>query len=342
MEKLKLRIEKLKNRILEYISNDGNIYAPKRELPYYEYMASIVKDLKKHDPSITYEDVYALCGIEFDRDYYAFKTFLNELKSFNKNGYVDSIRTTKARLTYSTYEKLKTYAEKYNTTPFDFLVLMTPYSFETCFIQTDNYEETLKSIILNKYPNKDISGIKRENPEQYEQLRELQKYYPYPISMYELVIKMGFNWPRASKSIPQSPNETEILDELNALFPDKIVSNLRAINPSLYNKIIKIARANNEKASIWLEKHGFNYIGTVNISPLSQIKVDSKERRTLLKKLKQQAIQDQQLSSSNEIELFRASLNASKTVINYLNTKSATEQLMLTDKLTNKNSIQFE
>jgi len=333
MEKIKQKILKLKQLILNFIANGGNIYAPKRELPYYDYMSYIVKLLKQQDPNITYEDVYALCGIEFNKDYYFFKNFLAELKLYNHGGFVDGIRESKTRATNNTYEKLKNYAEKYKTTPFDFLVLMTPYSFESCFIHTDNYEETLKHLILNKYPDKDISGIKRQEPELYEQLRQLQTYYPYPITMKDLVHNMGFIWPRASSKLPSIPNKQNVLDELNSLFPDKNIISLRQIDTTLYYKIIKLARFEKLSISEWLIKNGFNYSNAIKLSPLSQIKVDANSRAKLLQHLKQKQLENLNIQTANEIELYKASLKATQNVIAFINSKSATELLYLEEKL---------
>lgn len=337
MEKL---INNLKNEILNFTANGGNIYSPKRELPYYDHLSYVVKQLRKQNPNITYEDVYSLCGVEFDRDYYNFITFVNELKMYNNNGYVDAIRSTKLRAKNNTYEKLKNYADKYHTTPFNFLVLMTPYSFSNCIIHTENYEETLKYLILCEYPNKDISGIKRQNPERYEQLRQLQNYYPYPISMKELVQKMGLVWPQASFTLPEKVNKKQILNELNVLYPNKIITNLVTQNKTLYFKIVKAARSEQKTISSWLEENGFNYPSAVKIAPLSQIKVDEQSYKKLLKNLKQSALEKMQIQTKNEIELYKSSLAASLQVLNFLNSKSTTEILKLSQEIHNVKQIE--
>ena len=56
-----IRINKLRDKIINHIENGGTIYDKKENLPYYEYMRGIKRDLVKElGREVAYEDVYDL------------------------------------------------------------------------------------------------------------------------------------------------------------------------------------------------------------------------------------------------------------------------------------------
>lgn len=329
------RLENLKRMISEHVANGGSIYAPKRQLPYYDYLSDTVKMIRKQTgKQVTHEDVYLMCGIKFDRDFNDFCSFLTDLKMFASDSMVDKIRTTEVRKVNNVYERLKNYADKYNTTPFDFLALMTNFEFSECYIKTDNYSECLKYLILKEYPNRDISGIKRARPELYEQLRQLQRYYPTSVSMKTLVSDLGFVWDRASTDVPSSPSEESVLKELEQNYPDKIVDKIHTHNPGLYAHIVRLCQAKKKSIKDWLSAQGYSYPGGLAAPQLSFIKVNAKSRIRLLCELKRRALEQLDLKSCDETELFHASLDASKTVIEYINSRPTLDLLIKADQLT--------
>ena len=274
-----------------------------------------------------------MCGIKFDRDFNDFCLFLSDLKMFSVNSMVDKIRTTEVRSFNNVYERLKNYADKYNTTPFDFRVLMTNFEFSECYIKTDDYSECLKYLILKDYPNRDISGIKRARPELYEQLRQLQKYYPTSVSMKTLVSDLGFVWDRASTDVPSSPSEVSVLKQLELAYPDKIIDKMNTKQPYLYTQVVRLCQAKKRPIKDWLQSEGYSYPGGLTTPQLSFIKVNAKSRARLLCSLKRRALEQLDIKSADETELFRASLEASKMVIEYINSKPTLELLIKADQL---------
>jgi len=334
------RIEKLKNKIFEHINAGGSIYDPKRELPYYEDMNTFVRYVrKKTGKDFTHDDAYKVCGIDFDREYNDFFDFLRNLQLFSTNKKVDKIKTNQVRKRNNVYERLKNYADKYNTTPFDFLVLMTPFEFDNCVIRTDNYQECLKYMIDKEYPNKDLTGIKRQYPSLYENLRQLQAYYPTPISMKTLVEQMGYDWPQASSLIPRVPSTNDVIKKLHALYPNGVVEHFTTKDPTLYMQAIKIARGEKKQLGEWLNEHGFSYPQNTPIPTLSRMNVDPDARAQLLKKLKCEALEKMNIRTTDPIELFHAGLDASKIVIAYINSQPTVDVLKLTDEI-NENQIE--
>ena len=331
---IKQRIEILKNKINQHLSNGGTVYDPKRQLPYYDYLSDTVKIIRKETgKKVSHEDVYLLCGIKFDRDFNDFVDFVANLRMFASGSVVDKIRTTNVRKINNVYERLKNYADKYNTTPFDFLTLMTSFEFSECYVKTDNYEDCLKYLISQEYPSGDISGIKRAHPDLYEQLRQLQKYYPQQLSMKSLVERLGFDWDRASEEIPSVPPEVSVLLELKQKYPKKVIGKLQSEDPTLYAHVVKICQSHKKSISQWLEEHGFKYPSGLTTPQLSFIKINSNSRKKLLGELKKSAFENMQIQSADEIDLYHASLDATKSVIEYINSRPTLDLLIMADKL---------
>lgn len=311
------RIIELTARITAYIEAGGDIYAPKRQLPYYDYMSEIVKSLRKTNPAITYEDVYMLCGIRFDRKFDHFKKFMAKVKKFSVGKNADQIRTSKVRAIDNSYEILKNYADKYNTTPFDFLYLMSGYYFSDCYIKTD-YIQNLKEEILEAYPTGDITGIRWERPDLYEKIRNAQKYMPAnaKISLLEL---LGVSHALLSPASAPKINEKELVAKLKELYPDMVIIKLQSNNQTLYNQLIKICQHKQISTSEWASSHGFSYPLAQTHTKLSKTKVDTEKRIHLLNKLKAEALENIKVTGTDEIDLFNASLQATLMVIDKLN-----------------------
>lgn len=318
------RLLELNKRIAAHINNGGSIYDPKRELPYYDYLSEIVKSLKKSTgQDVTYADVYKMCGIKFDRDYNSFMEFLAELKKYSgPNKYVDRIKTNEVRKKSNVYERLKNYADKFNTTPFDFLTLMTEFRFSECIVHTNDYVGLVQKEIKKAFPSGDLTGIKSTRNDLYEKLRHILKYSPEYSSMQDLVTTLGFTMDGASYCPPNTPSKSMVIQELTELFPTGVITKLKETNAKLHHYVILLSRKENKSTTQWYAENGFSYPETQSHPRLGQIKVDGNEREALLLKLKAQALSDYDLQNADEIDLFRFSLEASKRVIGYLSTQS--------------------
>ena len=217
---------------------------------------------------------------------------------------------------------------------------MTGYKFEECNIKTDDYEATLKYLLDCAYPNKNLSGIKRKHPNLYEQLRVLQMYYPTPISMKNLVENLGFEWEAASNLVPKSPNSDEVVSQLRELYPDGVVEKIASTNPNLYHQIVRISRIQKISIGDWFKENGFSYPNATKIPQLGMIKVDATKREKLLLLLKRRALERMNITTSDPIELFRASLEASTSVIEFINSTPTVDILKITDKMFAEDQLQ--
>lgn len=317
------RIENLKEKTKNYINAGGSIYDPKRKLPYYEDLQYIVKILrKKTGKKVSSADIYKLCGFDFDKDFDHFMTFRNELKKFvGKNGTVDTIKSKDVKSVNNVYSKLKSYTEKYNTNPFDFLVLMTGYRLDECSIKTNAYIDIVKNEILKVYPNGDITGIRHANPHLYEKLQHIRK--TYNTSMKEIIELLGLTMNKASTQKKPSINKAKLVQDLFSLYPDGKIENLINKNIYVYRKLIKACNEEYKTTAEWCHENGFLYSEAKSVRRLGKITVDATARQKLLLELKRTALQKykpEQLANASEIQLFHISLNSSIEVINFLNT----------------------
>ena len=91
-------IQNLSKEIQIFQKMGGNIYSHAKSLPFYERMRSAGKSYQRETgEKISTDQIYAECGIKFNKDYYVFSQFVNKLENIaDENGYVDVIKTNKA------------------------------------------------------------------------------------------------------------------------------------------------------------------------------------------------------------------------------------------------------
>ena len=319
----KLRIENLKQKIIDHINNGGSIYDKKQDLPYYEYMRSIKRDLVRElGREVAYEEVYALCGFNFDRDFHEtneeykrFLTFFEKVKGFaDDRGYVDSMRDTEVRKRDNTYEQLKNYADKYECAPFDFLVLMTGFKFKKAYIPID-YVSFLSQELKKYYPDGNIEGIRWERPDLYESIRHLRKYLPEQLSMQDVAEFLGvYNKRFGRDSIKTKLSKDFIIQKLNQLCPDRNVSKLREIDLSLYYKVVELSRFEDKTPYQWFIENHFICDNKMSTSRLSKASVDTKIRAAKLLNLRREFLDKFNIETMNDIERYKIAIEMLKNV----------------------------
>ena len=304
------KIENLKKRINEYIANGGDIYAGKRQLPYYEYLHTLKRRMSEYyncDFSVEY--IYSLCGITFDREYNNHKTICDRLALYaDKNGCVDKIRTDEIKSKDTVYTELKNLALKYNVSMMDYLIFMMPYRFSNGRVAGDSIAK-LKKDLLKAYPDRDLTGIRYDNPNLYERLRNVKQMLPERLTMKELADFLGFSNKRfLDKKEDIKEKEMQVLEELCKQFPNKDVSNITNINSTLYYKIVRIAFAYDQTTQQWLKSKGFTYITSNAGNRLSATQISLKEREADLLPLKKKYLKNLHKSNLNEREKFYLNL----------------------------------
>lgn len=308
------KIEKLKQKINEYIANGGDIYNTKRSLPYYEYMYTLKRRMEEYyNSKFTMEYIYSLCGIRFDREYNDYKLICNRLKAYaDENGCVDSVRSAINKKKDTLYTELKNIANKYNVSMIDFLLFMTPYHFSSGRIEGDSIAK-LKADLLKAYPNRDLSNIRRNNSNLYERMRNIRLMFPEPITMQELVQYLGFTNDRfKDEKIDILTLEKNVLKELTILFPENDVSGITNIAPTLYHQMMRVCFAHNQTSTQWLNDNGFTYKTSNAGTRLSATLVDINERKEKLLPLKEKYEKKLIKSNMNEIDIFYSKLEVMK------------------------------
>lgn len=308
MKKIDNPIEELTKRIQTHINNGGSIYQPKRELPYYDYLAHVKEQFSKRD-GMKYEtaDIYKICGFDFDPDYASFLDIVANLRALaDCNNYVDKTTNFKQAKSES-YGKLCTLATKHNTCLYDFLVLTTGYRLKESNIDID-YEKALVERLSNAYPDRNLVGIRRNNTELYEMIRHLRRYKYPTLSMAEVVNLLGFENSKAVNSSHSTIDEKANLKKLNKLFPSKIIDGSLYTDKDFYYTLIKISISKNMSLVEYLNKNGFTYLQGNLVARLAQMKVNEHSRFNFLTSKKKEFYKNYPIEKLTDKEIYYLNL----------------------------------
>jgi len=304
------KIEKLKNRINDFIKQGGDIYAGKRQLPYYEYLHTLKRRMEEYyNCKFSTEYMYSLCGITFDREYNNHKSVCDRLAIYaDKDRVVDSIRNEEVKKKDNVYTDLKNLAAKQNVSMLDYLIFMTPYRFSSGRVVGDSISK-LKKDLLKVYPGRDLTGIRYDNPNLYERLRNIKQMLPERLTMKELAEFLGFSNEKFSdKKEDIKEKEIEVLEELSKAFPNKEISNITNTNSTLYYKIVRVAFAYDQTTQQWLQSKGFAYLTSNAGTRLSATQISLTEREGDLLPLKKKYAKKLYKDKMNEVEKFHIDL----------------------------------
>jgi len=306
------RIQILKNKIKDYVSSGGDIYNGRRVLPYYKYMSRLKHDMEEQFAvSLTMEYMYALCGIKFDREYNRYKDVCDKLSKFaDETGCIDSVRKNKGD--GSVYNELKELARKSGASLIDYVFFMTPYHFSVGRIQGDSIAK-LKKDLLKAYPTRDLTGIRWDNPALYERIRSVQILMPERLSKQEIIQFLGFTNDRFSTKLKNvKVDEDKVIEELNKLYPNKVISKITNTAPTLYHDIAILAFANDLTIQQWLENKGFNYVTAIASSRLSTTQISFTDRVEELLPLKKKYEKELLKYNTDEVSTYYKKLEVMK------------------------------
>ena len=314
------RIANLEQRIRTFIKLGGDIYADTKSLPYYETMRYAKKEIEAElGEKVTMEYMYSLCHIKFDRDYRAFQLLQADIsRHADEHNCVDVIRTTALREQDYTYDKLKTMANKYGVSTFDFLTFMTPYHFSSGRVHGDSISR-LKEDLLEAYPTRDLQGIRWDRPDLYERMRSLNKSLPEALSMQDLAGFLGFYNEKFSATKPEVRiDENEVLENLTQLFPNGDVSGITSVSPADYQKVIRLSFKNDQTPQQWLADHGFAYPTAIDMPRLSTTKVELNDRLAEINELRAEYLKEYDTENADNIDMFHINIQVMQRVVGEL------------------------
>lgn len=280
-----MKIETVKDAILEYIKNGGSIYDERRKLPYYEKLHSLVKqERRKGNLDFDYADAYNLAGFEFDREFNEYMELIYELRNFaDKDNYVDKIKNLTGKDNVRT--ALNILATSLKCSPSDYLILMTNFRFKKAIIKTDYILELYREI-KEAYPSLDITGIKANHPHLYHKLTHILKYSKEFNSMAELIDAMGFTGSKFLNTTSyHNVNENFIEKELKEKLKEtKNIKEVFKLYPNLYSKTLRCALLNDQSMEDWLKERAIDY-QSENVKKFAKYRVDSDKREDELLKI---------------------------------------------------------
>jgi hypothetical protein len=234
---------------------------------------------------------------------------------------VDVIRTTALREQDCTYNKLKTMANKYGVSTFDFLTFMTPYHFSSGRVHGDSISR-LKEDLLEAFPTRDLEGIRWNRPDLYERMRSLNKSLPEALSMQDLAGFLGFYNEKFSQTKPEVRiDENELLGNLAEIFPNKDVSGITSISPSDYQKIVRLSFKSDQTPQQWLEDRGYQFPTAIDMPRLSTTKVELNDRLTEITDLRNEYMQEYDTANADNIDMFHINIQVMQRVVRELEEK---------------------
>ena len=330
-----LTIEGLKKRIDEYVAGGGSIYAPRRELPYYDSLQQLKDKLKLS----SMEEVYEKCGYKFDREYKRFFDMMILAKKFaNNSGSIDEIKLNNkednelSKQTKDEMVKLESYinfnASKLKCSPADYLIYMTDYHYNSSMIRCDYIYELYEDLI-REYPDKVIKNIKSENISLYHKLKHAARYTD--TSMKELAEALGFD-----ASIFKSKKSA--LPKLKIHKNSYVISTLKSIqekegevdlvaDKDLYRDALICSIKEGKSLKLWLKDNGIKPTNkTLSEYRLARMKVDYNERMEEIREIRNQIISEENLSiPKDERERYYFNLKLAEKTIEKLNENYETD-----------------
>lgn len=324
-----LTVEIVKKRIDKYVAGGGSIYAPKRDLPYYDSLQQLKDKLKLS----SMEEAYEKCGYKFDRDYAKFKEMMILAKKLaDKSGSLDYIKLHDKKDNGLNQEeikqliKLESYinfnASKMNCSPADYLIYMTDYHYEYSIIRCD-YIYQLYEDLLKAYPDKIIKNIKAENISLYHKLKHAAKYTD--TSLKQLAEALGFD-----ASIFKSKKSA--LPSLKIHKNSYVISTLKSIQEAygevdlvadkdLYKDALICSIKEGKSLKVWLKDNGIKASNkTLSEYRLSRMKVDYKDRAEQINSIQDEIIKEENLTiPTDERERYYFNLSLAEKTIKKLN-----------------------
>ena len=189
---------------------------------------------------------------------------------------------------------------------------MTPYRFSSGRVVGDSIAK-LKIDLLKAYPDRDLTGIRYDNSNLYERMRNVKQMLPIRLTMKELADFLGFSNKRfLDKNEDIKEKEMQVLEELSETFPNKDVSNITNIAPTLYYKMIRVCFAYDQTAPQWLKSKGFTYITSNAGNRLSSTLISLNEREKDLLPLKKKYSKKIIKPNLSEVEKYYANLKVMK------------------------------
>lgn len=141
----------------------------------------------------------------------------------------------------------------------------------------DGRDLRIKLMLAKVYPNNEVVGITKKGKKLYYEISNEAK--KKNLNVIDYIESLGFVYVRGWK---EELTESEIVNLLNGLFPQKNIDNITDImkkNSALYSSIKNVSKENGIKVKDYIERLGFTYDGS------RKKKLDENEAVKLLNQL---------------------------------------------------------
>lgn len=269
-----ISISRIKKEIDTFVKAGGNIQDSKDNVPYYGLIMDFIRANKKHGVSYNIEDIYKMCGYEYETRInatYKLNKILEECKDYK--GYVDCLKNTKqGKLVI---DRIRSRARNLGVDFNTYLMIMHGVRMSGTFSEIDYIEyvgeEIGKFVEEHGIESLTLKNLHDNYKNLYSKINHVGLYFPQgSISNGEVLDFYGYS---SSETLRKKVNEKKLLKVLREVYPTGEVSNI-TFNSSLFYNVVRISVENGISVEEYLNSRGFKVTIGMKMDRLAKAKLE--------------------------------------------------------------------
>lgn len=302
-----LTFERVVSEIFEFVNAGGKLnYVNAKQYPFWTTFRKFQEKEAKKGIKVSFDQVLSYCGF-YESEFVGVEQLLS--KYADENNCIDSIRLTRD------YNTIRSKATTFGCSPGEYVTLFSKYHFSKVVAPVENYIEILKKDVQEELQGgTDATGLRLKNFPLYLRVKHLREYFPEGSlnSIEETFNVLGFSYNGSLK--PKTKiNENYVIEKLEALFPNKVISHIDH-HSTLGKNILKLSIQNNMFLYDYLKSKGFEYEAARNSNRLNQTNATYK-MEILHKIVEQTAIKYNQEKMNLKFEVPVRTLKSGKKIV---------------------------
>ncbi len=257
-----ITMERIISEVTTYFSNGGQKQINAKDYPFYITIRKFIERENKKGYNYTFDGIMSLMG-HYDSKILADRQIVFKYADFE--GCVDSMRGTKD------YDHIRIRAQVLGLAPAEYVASISPFHFSKSVVTVENYIGFLKQEISKALDGRrDATGLRTTNPELYDKVRHLREYFPQGSldDIADAFNYLGFDYEGRILKKSTKP-ESYYLKQLEALFPDKVVTKIDHTTV-LGKTLLRLSLENNMFLVDYLADRGFTYVASKETKRLTQ------------------------------------------------------------------------
>ena len=262
-----ITMERIFAEVTSYFENGGQKQVNAKDYPFYITIRKFIERENKKGYNYTFDGIMSLMG-HYDSKILADRQIVFKYADFE--GCVDSMRGTKD------YDHIRIRAQVLGLAPAEYVASISPFHFSKSVVTVENYIGYLKQEIATALDGRrDATGLRTTHPELYDKVRHLREYFPEGSldDIADAFNYLGFDYDGRTLKKSSKP-ESYYLKQLEALFPDKVVTKIDHTTV-LGKTLLRLSLENNMFLVDYLADRGFTYVASKDTKRLTQTNSNS-------------------------------------------------------------------